>query len=52
MFSLYAAERSALRDRLRSELGGTEFDRLMAEGASLGIEAAVDRAIARDLPKG
>jgi predicted ATPase/DNA-binding SARP family transcriptional activator len=46
-FRLFDEERSALRDRLHSELGEAEVERLMGEGASLGIEAAVDRAIAR-----
>lgn len=44
---LYAEERATLRDRICTELGEAEFERLMAEGASLGMEAAVDRAIAR-----
>jgi len=43
----YAKEIEALKNRLRSELGEAELERLMAEGASLGVEAAVDRAIAR-----
>ncbi len=49
---LYREERATLKDRLRSELGQAEFDRLMAEGASLGIGAAVDRAIAHSPPTG
>jgi predicted ATPase/DNA-binding SARP family transcriptional activator len=48
---LYRKDRATLRDRLRSELGQAEFDRLMAKGASLGIGAAVDRAIAHGSPK-
>lgn len=44
---LYAEERATLRERICTELGEAEFERLMAEGASLGMDAAVDRAIAR-----
>jgi len=42
---LYGKERATLKARLRSELGDAEFKRLMAEGASLGMAEAVDRAI-------
>jgi tetratricopeptide (TPR) repeat protein len=49
---LFAKERAALKDQLRYELGEAEFNRLMAEGESLGVEAAVDRAIALGLPMG
>ncbi|MFV1972021.1 MAG: hypothetical protein ACC683_13605, partial [Acidimicrobiia bacterium] len=50
--NLYAKDRETLKDRLRSELGEAEFERLTAEGASLGVEAAVDRAIARRITRG
>jgi len=46
-YAMWVNERDELRERLRSELGEPTFGRLMEEGASLGIEAAVDRAIAR-----
>jgi len=48
----YAKDRTTLKDRLRSELGDAEFERLMAEGASLSIEAEVDRAIAHASSRG
>ena len=51
-YKLWAKDRRTLRDRLLSDLGETEFDRLMAEGASIGIEAGVDRAIARGMSRG
>ena len=50
--SRFSKDRTALEDRLQSELGEAEFERLMAEGASLGLDAAVERAISRGLPKG
>jgi predicted ATPase len=45
--TVWEHERDELRKRLLSELGEPTFGRLMEEGAALGIEAAVDRAIAR-----
>ncbi len=43
----WVTERAELREQLSSALGDAELERLMAEGRSLGVEAAVDRAIAR-----
>ncbi|GMR02066.1 MAG: BTAD domain-containing putative transcriptional regulator [Acidimicrobiia bacterium] len=44
---VWVTERAKLRDQLTSALGDADFERLMAEGKSLGVEAAVNRAVAR-----
>ncbi|GMQ94372.1 MAG: BTAD domain-containing putative transcriptional regulator [Acidimicrobiia bacterium] len=50
--TVYGKERATLTDRLRSELGEVEFERLRTEGASLGMGEAVDRAIVRGSVRG
>ena len=44
---LFAADRTRLRERLLADLGEAEYNRRAAEGADLGVDGAVDRALAR-----
>jgi predicted ATPase/DNA-binding SARP family transcriptional activator len=44
---LFAADRTRLRERLLADLGEAEYNRRTAEGADLGVDGAVDRALAR-----